>query len=213
MVDNAGRTPSFVTLEAVLLAAGRSTRMGRDKALLPLESGRPLWEHQWQKLHTLPLRACWLSIRPEQTAWAPAAVPILHDREPDRGPLGGVEAGLLASRATHVAILAVDLPVVPAAWLHRLWAECQPGCGAVGQRMDEATSWTEPLAAIFPRESLPELQMFLRGSGRRAQAWVQGEIAQGRLKAIPIDPAEHAWFANWNAPGDVTAARLDEPAL
>ena len=53
------------SFSAVLLAAGRSTRMGIDKALIEV-SGRPLWSRQRDVLADAGAAEIFLSARPEQ---------------------------------------------------------------------------------------------------------------------------------------------------
>ena len=104
-------TPSF---SAVLLAAGRSTSMGTDKALLPVD-GMALWQRQWAVLARTRASEIILSVRPEQT-WAPAGVNVVRDALADAGPLGGIAAALEKMRQTHLIVLAVDLPQMQPVW-------------------------------------------------------------------------------------------------
>lgn len=99
---------------AVLLAGGRSQRMGRDKSLLPWR-GRPLWQH----MRDLCLAAgCARVLISGDPALIPGAI---ADRDPGLGPLGGVASTLATLdgeyRATPTArrrilLLPVDLPLL-----------------------------------------------------------------------------------------------------
>jgi len=186
--------PSF---DAVLLAAGRSTRMGRDKALLKI-AGRPLWERQRDVLARAGARKIFLSARSDQ-AWAEAAegfAEIVRDASLDSGPLGGLVAALERCGQNHLAVLAVDLPRMEPAWFTALLADCTPGRGAVGRN----GKWFEPLAAVYPRELLP----LARAALERGDLALQKLLAEAvRLKLLgvrEISADEAPLFANWNEP-------------
>jgi molybdopterin-guanine dinucleotide biosynthesis protein A len=100
-----------------VLAGGRSTRMGKDKALLQL-AGVPLVEHAVRKLRSVTTDVSILSCNPNLAPYAPL-VPDLHK---NRGPLGGIEASLANTQKQWVLILPVDVPFVPVALL-RHWMD------------------------------------------------------------------------------------------
>src|SRR3954471_22198373 len=75
------------SVTAVLMAGGRSRRMGRDKAELEL-GGRALWERQIEVLRALRPDALWVSGR------AYGEVEAVADAWPDCGPLGGLASVL-----------------------------------------------------------------------------------------------------------------------
>ena len=183
---------------AVVLAAGRSTRMGRDKALLSTGDGRPLWERQRDVLRRAGATEIFLSARADQ-AWAQNAggfSAVIRDEVVDLGPLAGIVAGLERSTSPHLAVLAVDLPAMDGAWFAALGAACAPGCGAVGRR----GKFFEPLAAIYPRELLPLAQAALARRELSLQRLLADAVARGLLREREITADELPWFENWNAP-------------
>jgi molybdopterin-guanine dinucleotide biosynthesis protein A len=187
---------SSIASSAVLLAGGQSSRMGCDKALLPL-GGEPLWRRQWTLLATAGANDRWLSVRPDQT-WVPPDLPVLHDAVTNAGPLAGIAAALERTRGTHLMVLAVDLPQMRAAWFERLRAHCAPGIGAVGRR----DGWFEPLAAIYPRElARPAVAALIRGEYALQRFLV---AAGSAMMPVDIGDAEAGWFANWNERDDVS---------
>jgi molybdopterin-guanine dinucleotide biosynthesis protein A len=82
---------------AVLLAGGKSTRMGRDKAGVLLH-GQPLWQRQLATLRAVQPAELFISGKAD-AAYAGAGVEIVADNFPGLGPLSGLEATL--RRATH----------------------------------------------------------------------------------------------------------------
>jgi len=107
-------------ITAVILAGGKSSRMGRDKAFLPFR-GQPLIEHALQVVREAGAAEVLISGRPEQD-FSHYDCPVLLDLESDCGPLGGIERGLAVAAHPLVLILAVDLPhMTPACveWLCR----------------------------------------------------------------------------------------------
>ena len=182
-------TPSF---SAVLLAAGRSTRMGTDKALLPVD-GMALWQRQWAVLARTRASEIILSVRHEQT-WAPAGVNVVRDALADAGPLGGIAAALEKMRQTHLIVLAVDLPQMQPVWFERLKELCEPGVGAVGL----CDGFYEPLAAIYPRELVADAVRRLTRGEYALQRFIAA--AGTAMKAVEIGKEEAAMFENWNEP-------------
>ena len=81
---------------AVLLAGGRSTRMGVSKASLDCD-GTPLWLFQMEKLIRLHPDRLFFSVQPE-TEFPSGSWTFVHDRSLDIGPLGGLEAALRLTR-------------------------------------------------------------------------------------------------------------------
>ena len=103
-------------IHGFVLAGGKSSRMGQDKALMRLE-GKPL-----------VLRATEI-LRPfvdQITLLAPAGryenlgLPVVADKWPDQGPLAAVCTGLLSSPAEWNIFLACDLPLVSRQFLQLL---------------------------------------------------------------------------------------------
>jgi molybdopterin-guanine dinucleotide biosynthesis protein A len=182
---------------ALVLAAGRSTRMGRDKALLEVD-GVPLWQRQRDVLLMAGAKEIFLSARPDQ-AWARSVsgfTAVLHDALPGCGPLVGITAGI--ERASHpvLAVLAVDLAAMSYAWFKGLLAQASPACGMVGRRGD----FYEPLAAVYPRE-IKWLAWEALAKGEYAlQPLIARAVNDGLLHERAIATGDEARFVNWNRP-------------
>ena len=188
---------NYISFSAVVLAAGHSTRMGREKALLEVD-GAPLWRRQRDVLVAAGAAEIFLSARPEQS-WAKSAAgftAVVHDALPNCGPLIGITAAL--ERATHpwLAVLAIDLPGMDAQWFQRLLADCTPGVGAVARR----DGCFEPLAAIYPREFKWLAWDAIGRSEFALQPLLRAAEAEGLLRAREIAAGEMDLFANWNEP-------------
>ena len=90
-------------------AGGRSSRMGRDKALLPL-GGRPLIEHVLQRVAGLGDEVLITTNRPDDYAFL--GLRMVGDRQPGAGALDGLLTALEAARGDRVLLLACDMPFV-----------------------------------------------------------------------------------------------------
>ena len=188
------------SFSAVVLAAGRSARMGRDKALLEAD-GVPLWRRQRDVLAAAGATEIFLSARPNQD-WVRAALAaggwagVLHDEMPSAGPLCGLTAAIERAAQPHVAVLAIDLPKMTADWFVRLLRECAPGAGAVGRRGE----FFEPLAAIYPREMMPLAWSALAHGRYALQQLIADGAAQQMIRVREVSASESALFENWNEP-------------
>ena len=196
---------SSFPFSAVLLAGGRSSRMGRDKALIALPGdGRPLWQRQLDDV-LRPLRPVELFFAGPVRGGLPPDVGVLADENPSAflGPLAGIVAAFEAMRAdsTLLLVLAVDLPAMTADFFQsRLLPCCSPGRGAVPHGTD---GFYEPLAAIYPRECLTLAREQLRGPDRSLQNFLRRVQTARLIETVKIRKRERTLFANWNTPADV----------
>lgn len=188
--------------DAALLAGGRSTRLGRDKAFLEWRGG-PLYVAQLRKLSALAPERLWLSTRAEQAfPEVLEGVERIVDDPPGLGPLGGLRSVLSASQAERVLVLAVDLPRMETDYLASLLAS---EGGAVPR---SARGW-EPLAAVYPRESMLALVEEALAAGQlRLQKLLDEAESRGLVRAVAISETEGPLFANLNTPEDLAALEL-----
>ena len=137
----------------LLLAGGRSQRMGRDKAQLDWQ-GRPLGEHQAATLTATGAAPLFLSCRLEQT-WTPPGFTRLEDRSAEGGALAAFVEALAATSVDVALVLAIDLPLVRPGWLEAMAARAlREGVSMVPVREGRF----EPFAAAWHRSALAALR-------------------------------------------------------
>jgi len=190
----------MASLAAVLLAGGKSERMGQDKALLPLPGrGDLLWQRQLRVLEEL---------EPREVLWSgparpglPPSVRVVADVLRTAGPLAGVCACLRQASTDLVVVLAIDLPHMDSAYLKSLAQRCTSIRGAVPQNDGEF----EPLAAIYPT-MLHELAADRLRQGRYAmQDFVREAVRRELMEVVPVLDGDGAKFTNLNSPEDLAS--------
>ena len=187
-------------LAAVLLAGGRSTRMGISKALLDHE-GTPLLLFQMKKLVQLCPDQLFFSVQPE-TEFPPGPWTFVHDRSPGLGPLSGLEAAMRLTRADYLVTLAVDMPAMTAEFLSFL-LENAGGAGVV----PDLGGFYHGASAVYPVKILPLLEKVLAGNNRSFQHLIREALHSGMMKAMQIGPPASGLFENWNSPEDLKRTR------
>lgn len=190
----------------VLLAGGRSSRMGGgDKCFRPL-GGRPILERIVARVRD-QVATLIINANGDPQRFAAYGLPVAPDVvEGFAGPLAGVLTGLEWTRANRpgvawVATFATDAPFVPADLVRRL-AQAVAGdgadmaCAASGGR-------THPVFGLWPVRLAGELSTALREEDmRKIDRWTaRYRIARVEFSTDPIDP-----FFNINEPGNLADA-------
>lgn len=146
-------------LYGLLLAGGRSTRMGRDKAALQYH-GRAQLERAYDLMEKLVARA-FISVRADQTADPLRARYVqIVDADGVDGPAAGITAAQNAHPEAAWLVLACDLPWLDIATLQHLIARRDPARTATAFRSSH-DGLPEPLCAIYEPAAAPVLQEFL----------------------------------------------------
>ena len=193
---------------AALLAGGRSTRMGEDKAFLSFgEPPIPLWKHQLLTLGQLKPDQLLLSQNADQDFGSPEGVGMVVDDRGDCGPLGGLASCLRRATSPRVLVLAVDLPYMTVDFLETLLAA--PG-GVVLQ--DSTRGHYEPVVAVYTRDSLEIAEDHLRRGDLAMQAYIEECVERGHLIPRAIADAERCLLRNLNRPEDLDPSRVFNPA-
>lgn len=156
---------SFAPLHGVILAGGRSRRMGSDKANLVYETRTvPQWKHLSRLLGQF-CETVHLSIRAEQQLddWSSAdGVPVLDGSE-SKGPISGI---VTVAKETQAALLVVacDLPLLTTEVLEALIkARGAADCIAFKSSTD---GLPEPLCTIYERPFTATLETALNAGQR-----------------------------------------------
>jgi molybdopterin-guanine dinucleotide biosynthesis protein A len=187
---------SKLPVAGFVLAGGKSSRMGRDKALLELD-GRPLVERAMRLLGAVCMEAS-IAGGSEELARFGRVVP---DGRTGCGPLSGIVAALEASGFDWNLMLAVDVPLVPVDLVRALAEQCA-GSSAVAV-VARVTGRPEPLCAAYHRRALPGLQSALN-AGRFK---VMTAIAEsGSVEYFEVDGKKATWFTNVNTQEEFTEA-------
>lgn len=186
----------------IVLAGGRSIRMGRDKALLPhpQRQEQTFVEHLVSLLSTQCQEVVVVTRDEEQAALYASlvSVRVVTDVEPNKGPLMGIYSGLLAMQVPHAIITAVDMPYVLPEMITFLLSQRQEDDGPVIPIVNEHP---QVLLAVYPRILLPfmkeRLQAGVRGPRGMLDAMKVHYIEEARLREI--DPQLRS-FVNMNTP-------------
>ena len=111
-------------ISMVILVGGASSRMGQDKADLTIDGkdGKTFLEMQIEKGKKLGISDIILSGYHGQKKYK---YPVITDRFPGKGPLGGLEACFRKAQNSCCLVLGVDVPLVPAEELSALISQAQ----------------------------------------------------------------------------------------
>ena len=105
-------------LTIAIMAGGRSSRMGTDKAFVPL-LGQPMIEHILARLTDLGQdQTLLITNRPDD--YAHLRLPMFEDVFADKGALGGIYTAIHHSETTYTLVIACDMPFVNADLLRHM---------------------------------------------------------------------------------------------
>lgn len=168
--------------------------MGRDKALLT-EAGSPL---VIRVAATVAMASGRCSVVAPAGRYEGLGLPVLADLWPGEGPLGGILTALGSREAEWNLIVAVDLPLLDAAFLRELLAEARQGKEAIVSIHGNGA--LDPLCAVYPASAAGPLRQFFERGGRR----VQDALREIEVRTVPA-PARA--LTNVNTPEQWEAAR------
>ncbi len=192
-------------IAGVLLAGGRSQRMGGGDKCLRLLAGRPILDHVIERAKP-QVASLVLNANGDPTRFGAFNLPVVADDITGfAGPLAGVLAGLdwaaaNVPGATHVASFATDAPFLPRDLVASFREAMRLGhydlaCAASDGR-------THPVCGLWPLDLREDLREALKGGLRKVDQWTaRFRLIEVEFPAAPVDP-----FFNANRPEDLVEA-------
>ncbi len=188
----------------IILAGGRSQRMGTNKALLPLpgQASQTFLTHLVSTL--APVCAEVLVVARDPAQFPHLVLPgtrVVFDEKPGGGPLMGLYSGLKAMQAATALVVAVDMPFVEPALLTFL-LDCYEQDTLVVPVIEDVP---QVLLALYPRTVLPLIETLLEQGKRAPRALLEVApvryIEEERLRQV--DPQVRS-FVGINTPEDLS---------
>jgi molybdenum cofactor guanylyltransferase len=188
-------------ISAYILAGGKSSRMGSDKAFLEL-GGRTLLVRALELAKSIAER---VKIVGDPKRFA-AFGSVIGDVFPDRGPLGGIHAALADSETPLNLILGVDLPFLDTPLLNYLIK--QAAASNVIVTVPRVGDYYQTLCAIYSKEFALVAERALEEGKNKI------DLLFSKLSVRLVDEPELAdagfdatFFRNLNTPDDWGEAR------
>ena len=201
---------------AFILAGGRSTRMGLDKALTLL-AGVPLVQHACNLLRSAGLEPRIAGAKSDLSSFAPT----LPDdpAESSLGPLSGICSALRHTSAQFSVFVPVDLPLLPLSLVADLLHHALVTESAV--TVSSVAGFIQTFPAVIHTAALSSLQSSLNSNDRNTLRAFRAAadhlsrplsvlptelLLQAGKISSPLDLPPDLWFLNINTPQDLSRA-------
>ena len=192
-------------ISAIVLAGGMSRRLGRDKAIEPLD-GHSLITRVIDRLSHLTQETVVVVVNDDERASVlplPDSAKVAVDAYPDKGSLGGIFTGLSAAEAGWGIVVACDMPFLNTDLLRHMLS-LRDGTDAVVPIVETRP---EPTHAVYSKACLPHIERRLKADDLKIARFFD----EVRVRFVPeeevdkLDP-DHLSFFNINTQQDLDRA-------
>jgi len=180
-------------ITAIILAGGKSSRMGEDKGLM-IFNEKPMIQHIIDVAKPLVDETIIIS---NNTAYEQFNCPVFEDLIKDKGPLAGIYTGLMHSKTAKNLILSCDVPFVNEPLLKTLIANCKD----VDVVIPKKDNRTHQLIGVYDKSCASSFKTAINNNELK----IKLAIEKLNLKIIKFDEMNSKIFNNINAKNDITA--------
>lgn len=182
----------------VILAGGKSSRMGRNKSFVTLE-GKPLIEIVLDTVNSIFIQPP-VIITNSPELYEYLDVTLAGDIYKAKGPLAGIHAGLIHSSTAYSFVFACDMPFLDVNFIRFMVSRLQEEQVLIPRD----GNLVEPLHAVYAHSCLPHIEEKLNSNICKIQAF----FSAVRIGYVDMNEYEHALncFANINSEADLAVA-------
>lgn len=181
-------------ITGIILAGGKSSRMGTDKGLLKL-NGKSFVEYSIEALQPLVSQIIIVSNNP---AYDVFELNRLEDMIKDAGPLAGLYSGLHQSKTEYNLVLSCDIPLIKTKILEKLIQE-ENGDSDIVQI--ESNGKSMPLIALYRKSCESTFHKLLQNGERRLRV----AVSQCKVENIVLYSESELPTTNINTPEELKA--------
>jgi molybdopterin-guanine dinucleotide biosynthesis protein A len=189
----------LVSASAAIMAGGKSTRMGQDKAWIELD-GEPLIQRVASVLAEVADEVIVVANDPRYES---LGLRVVRDRYPQGGALGGIATGVGAAAHDTVLVAACDMPFLSA----DVWRLLLGHAGEADVVIPRIGGEYETLHALYAKACLPQMARAIAENRLRVISFFDAvsikSIEEPELRAV--DPTLRA-FTNVNTPEELASA-------
>jgi molybdopterin-guanine dinucleotide biosynthesis protein A len=191
-------------MTSIILAGGKSSRLGQDKALQVIE-GKSLIQWVIDRLASLSTEIIIATAHGEALPCSSAVrIKTVADIYPGKGPLGGIYSGLTASSSSRAIAVSCDTPFLSVSLLRYMTQIC-PAFDIVVPRIKNEV---EPLCAVYSKNCLAPIQELLERDERQ----IRKLFSMVKVKYVEEDEInsfdpEHLSFFNVNSQDELEKTR------
>jgi len=191
-------------MTSIILAGGKSLRLGRSKALQVI-SGKSLIQWVVDRVAILSTEIIVATAHGEAIACHSAVrIRTVADIYPGKGPLGGIHSGLIASSSTHAIVVGCDTPFLNVSLLEYMTQICST-FDVVVPRIRKKI---EPLCAVYSKNCVAPIQKLLERDERQIRKlFTMVKVQYVKQDEIDSYDQEHLSFFNINSQDDLKRAR------
>ncbi|MBH0178099.1 MAG: molybdenum cofactor guanylyltransferase [Nitrospira sp.] len=188
----------------ILLAGGKSRRMGEDKRFLRIGE-HTLFERTLAVLQSIFQTVC--VVIAQDSPPLEAEVPVVRDLVADCGSLGGLYTGLKQAHTEYVFVVACDMPFLNPTLVRHV-VSLKDKADIVMVRLERGL---QPAHALYSRRCLPVIEEMLHARQLKIQHLATHPslhirlVAESELREIDHEGLS---FININTPADLDAARM-----
>jgi len=191
-------------MTSIVLAGGRSLRLGRSKALQAIQ-GKSLIQWVVDRLAMLSTEIIIVTARGEAIPCSSAVrIKTVADIYPAKGTLVGIHSGLIASSSSRAIVVGCDMPFLSVRlleYMSQTLADSDVALPRIGEMV-------EPLCAVYSKNCLAPIQELLDQNELRISR-LFGMVKVRYIDEDDIDSfdSEHLSFFNVNSQVDLDRAR------
>ena len=198
-----------IEVTGVLLAGGKSRRMGEDKRYLAVGE-QTLLERGLEVLQSIFCEV--LVVIAQDSLPLRINARVVRDLVPDCGSLGGLYTGLIQATTPYIFVAACDMPFLNQTVIAQ-FTNRRATADIVIAKLDDRL---HPMHALYSKRCLPALEQMIRAR----QLKIQEIVSQSSLRVryvteadlLTIDPSGHSFY-NVNTMADLEAARSLLPRI
>jgi molybdenum cofactor guanylyltransferase len=188
-------------LSVLILAGGRSTRMGRDKAMIEI-AGVPLIRRIYDVVSRVDLgRIQVVTPWPERYRQAlPPSCKFILEQQPHQGPLIAFAQSLAEINTPWILLLACDLPNLSTPAIES-WIDSLPAIDSqsIAYLPRHPTKGWEPLCGFYRQICHESAIEYIDRGGQSFQGWLKMNAVTELVIADPL------WLVNCNTPAELAA--------
>ncbi|MDP6908259.1 MAG: molybdenum cofactor guanylyltransferase [Flavobacteriales bacterium] len=180
-------------ITGIILAGGKSSRMGQDKGLIPL-NGKPMIQHIIDPMAKICSRILIVTGNP---MYGMFGFELVADEAPDYGPVIGILSGLRISNTERNLVLSCDTPYITFDLLKELALKADDADVVVAS----SNLGIHPLISTYNKSCIPTFEQAVAKNEHRLQTVLESCI----VKKFNVSPSDEALLKNINSKEDLRA--------